>query len=121
MQSFEDMLRLANDARTRIQEISPAEARERVASGAILIDVREEKEFRAGHIPDATLVSRDSLETRIAEIVPEKSTPIVCYCTLGHRSAIAADSVQKLGYVNVTSIEGGLKAYLSSSGERKIA
>jgi len=121
MQSFEDILRLANDARTRIREISPIDARERVESGAVLIDVREEKEFRAGSIPGAILVSRDVLETRITEVVPDKSTPIVAYCTIGHRSAIAADTLQQLGYVNVTSIEGGLNAYLASSSERKIA
>jgi len=121
MQQLEDILRLANEARTRIKEISAEEAGRLLASGAVLLDVREEKEFRAGHIPGATLVSRGSLESRISEIVPEQSTPIVCYCTIGHRSAIAADALQTLGYLNVTSIAGGLKAYQASSSERKSA
>jgi len=121
MQNFEDILRLANDARTRIREISPDEAGTLVASGALLLDVREEKEFKAGHISGAIHISRESLETRISEIIPEKSTSMVCYCTLGHRSAIAADTLQKLGYLNVASIAGGLKAYLASSSARKSA
>jgi len=121
MSSFEELLKLANDARTRIREISPDEAHVRVDGGAILIDVRDEKEFRAGNIPGAILVSRDGLESRIAEVVPDKSTAIVTYCTVGHRSAIAADTLQKLGYEDVSSIEGGLNAYLQSSKARKIA
>jgi len=121
MQNFDDILKLANEARTRIREVSPKEAQTLVAAGAALIDVRDEKEFRAAHIPGAALVSRESLEARIPDIVPDKSTPIVCYCTIGHRSAIAADILQKLGYLNVTSLEGGLKAYLAVSSERKIA
>lgn len=121
MQSFEELLKLANDARTRIREISPDESRARIAAGAVLIDVREEKEFRAGNIPGAILVSREALDSRIADVVPERSTPIVTYCTVGHRSAIAADTLQKLGYLDVSSIEGGLKAYLASADERKIA
>ncbi len=121
MLTFEELLRLSNDARTRIREITADEARDRVAAGAFLIDVREEKEFRAGNIPGAILISRDALESRIAEVVPDKSTAIVVYCTIGHRSALAADTLQQLGYQDVSSIEGGLKAYLASSKERKIA
>lgn len=121
MQSFEDIVRLANDARTRIKEISPREAETLVTSGAALIDVRDEKEFKSGHIPGATLISRELIRSRIADIVPDKSSPIVCYCTIGHRSAIAADALQDLGYSNVASLAGGLKAYLAIYGARKIA
>jgi phage shock protein E len=121
MPNAEDILTLANDARTRIREISPDEAGILVASGALLLDVREEKEFKAGHIPGANHLSREYLETRIPEIAPEKSASIVCYCAIGHRSAIAADTLQKLGYSNVASIAGGLKAYLASSSARRSA
>lgn len=121
MQNFNEILGLANDARTRIQEISPDEARVRASAGATLVDVREEKEFRAGNLAGAVLVSLGVLEKRIAEVVPDKSTPIVTYCTIGHRSAIAADILQKLGYLDVSSIGGGLKAYLASADARKIA
>ncbi len=67
MQQVEDILRLANEARKRIKEISPDEARKLAASGTVLIDVREEKEFTAGHIPGATHVSRGALEACISE------------------------------------------------------
>lgn len=121
MQNFNDLMKLANEARTRIKEISPDKAQTLAASGAVLIDVREEKEFKAGHIPGAIHLSRESLESRIGEIVPDKSTPIVCYCGLGHRSALAADALQKLAYSNVASIKGGLKVYLASSRMRRTA
>lgn len=121
MSTIEDIPRLAAEARTRIQEITPAEARSRVQAGALLIDVREEREFRAGNIVGSLLISRGELSSRIAQAVPDPSTPIVCYCAIGHRSAIAADTLQKLGYRNVSSMAGGLKAYLADTCERKIA
>lgn len=121
MPDFNTILRLANDARTRILEIPAGEADRHLAAGAILLDVREEKEFRAGHIPGALHLSRADLERRIAEVVPERDTPILCYCTVGHRSAIAADTLQRLGYGAVASLEGGLNAYLANAKGRKIA
>jgi len=121
MSSVEDIVRLANEARTRIKEISPGESRALVESGAILIDVREEKEFKAGSIAGARHISRGQLASRITEAVPDLSTPIVCFCAVGHRSAIAADTLQKLGYHNVSSLAGGLKAYLVNPANRKVA
>lgn len=121
MSSVEDIPRLAAEARKRIQEIGPEEARRRIDEGSVLIDVREEKEFKAGNIFGSILVSRGGLESRIAQAVPDKSTPIVCYCAIGHRSAVAADTLQKLGYQNVASLAGGLKAWLSTASERKSA
>lgn len=121
MSDFNTILRLANEARTRILEIPAAETDRHLAAGAILLDVREEKEFRAGHIPGALHLSRADLERRIAEVVPERDTPILCYCTIGHRSAIAADTLQRLGYRSAASLAGGLKSYLAHSSSRKIA
>jgi len=118
MSTIEDIRRLADEARTRIQEVSSADALARVAAGAVLIDVREEKEFNAGNLPGSILISRGVLESRIGAAVPDKSTPIVCYCAVGHRSAIAADTLQKLGYAQVVSLAGGLKAHLSQASER---
>jgi phage shock protein E len=119
--SVEDIVRLANEARTRIKEISPDESRALADAGAILIDVREEKEFKAGSIAGAIHISRGQLAGRIAAAVPDPSTPIVCFCAVGHRSAIAADILQKLGYQHVTSLAGGLKVYLASPAQRKVA
>lgn len=121
MSHVEDIPRLAADARTRIQEISPDEARGRVASGSVLIDVREEKEFKAGNIPGSILISRGVLASCIRDVVPDPETPIVVYCAIGHRSAIAADTLQTLGYRNVVSMAGGLKAYLVNASDRKSA
>lgn len=81
-----EFLRRANDARQRITEVLPAEARKRVAEGALLLDVRDKEAFEAGHIKGAMNISRGSLEMRIGE-------------------------VQKMGYTQVVSIEGGLNAY----------
>jgi len=121
MQSVQDIVRLANEARTRIKEISPDESLALVSSGAILIDVREEKEFKAGSISGAIHISRGLLASHISHAVPDKSTPIVCFCAIGHRSAIAADTLQQLGYQHVKSMAGGLKSYLVSSSDRKSA
>lgn len=113
--------RAAAEARTRIEEISAEEADRRVAAGAVLIDVRYEKEFRAGHIPGAIRIGWEVLATDIGRIVSDRETPIVCYCTFGQRSAIAADTLRQLGYRAAASVEGGIHAYLAYSPQPKIA
>lgn len=121
MPYVQDILKRADEARTRIKEISPEDARAWIELGAAIVDVREEKEFAAGKIPGAILVSLGPLETAIEAAVPDKSTPVLVYCAIGHRSAIGADVLQQLGYTSVASLGGGLKAYLESSEARKIA
>lgn len=121
MANVEEIARLANLARARIREISREEADELLDSGAILLDVRDPKEYRSGHLSGAVQLNWDALEPGIGEIVSDKSAAIICYCAIGHRSAIAADTLQRLGYTNVTSIDGGLKAYLAKAGARKSA
>jgi rhodanese-related sulfurtransferase len=121
MPTIEDIRRLADEARTRIQEIHAEEFHVRLNQGAVLIDVREEKEFQAGNLPGSILISRGVLENRISAAVPDKTTSIILYCAVGHRSAIAADTLQKLGYQNVVSLAGGLKDYLSTASDRKSA
>jgi phage shock protein E len=119
--SVEDIVRLANEARTRIKEVSADELPALASSGSILIDVREEREFKAGSIAGAIHIARGQLASRIAAAVPDPSTPVVCLCAVGHRSALAADTLQTLGYRNVTSLAGGLKAYLVNPARRKVA
>ena len=105
-----------------VKHITPSNAQAAVKNNeAIIIDVREEKEFKAGSIAGAIHISRGQLASRIDDAVPDKSSPIVCFCAVGHRSAIAADTLQQLGYRNVTSMAGGLKSYLVSSSDRKSA
>ena len=104
--------RLANEAKQWIKEIAPAEVNELSQAGAVVLDVRDKEEFSQGHIEGASNVSRGTLEMCIQEVVPDKNTPIVCYCAGGNRGALAADTLQKMGYTKVASIAGGLKAYL---------
>ena len=111
MKPSEDFLRLANDAKQRIKEIPPTEVNQLTRTGAILLDVRDKEEFQQGHIEGASNVSRGTLEMRIQEVVPDKSTPIICYCTAGNRGALAADTLQQMGYKKVSSIAGGMQAY----------
>ncbi len=111
----EDFLRLASAARARIREISPADAREAVSHGAVLIDVRDADELmEKPAVAGALNISRGRLELKIAEAVPDKDTPIVLYCAGGNRGALAADSLQQLGYRNVSNIQGGLSAFTQS-------
>lgn len=111
----DDFLRIANEARLRIKEVDPKDALMLSQQGAVIIDVREKEEFETQHIDGATHVSRGTLEMRINEVVPHKDTPIVCYCGGGNRGALAADTLQKMGFTNVVSIEGGLNAFLKKT------
>lgn len=107
----DEFLRAAAEARSRISEVSPGEANQLVADGAMLLDVRERDEYEAWHIEGAQLCSRSQLEEAISTLVSDKHTPIICYCGGGNRGALAADALQQLGYDQVRSIEGGLRQY----------
>jgi phage shock protein E len=103
--------KLAEDAKSGIREVSPAEANTQQAQGAVLIDVRESDEYTKGHARGAVHLSRGVLELRIEGLVPDPTTQILCYCGGGSRSALAAESLQKMGYTNVASVAGGFKAW----------
>jgi rhodanese-related sulfurtransferase len=103
--------KLAEDAKSRVREVSPVEANTQLEQGAILIDVREGDEYAKAHARGAVHLSRGVLELRIEGLIPDPSTPILCYCGGGSRSALAADSLQKMGYTNVASVAGGFKAW----------
>jgi rhodanese-related sulfurtransferase len=82
--------RLVEDAKSRVREVSPADAYEQHAQGAVLIDVRENDDFANGHAQGAVHLSRGVLEMRIEALVPDVAKPILCYCGGGSRSALAA-------------------------------
>lgn len=103
--------RLVAEAKGRISEISPADAASAAARGALLIDVRNRDEFAQAHATGARHVCRGMLELDIEEIAPDAATPILCYCGGGSRSALAAESLQKMGYTNVKSVAGGFRAW----------
>jgi len=104
--------KLVADAKKHVTEISPQEAAAKSQSGeAVIVDVREKDEWDEEHIPDATHLSRGTIELDIEEKVPDLNALIICHCGGGGRSALAADSLQKMGYKNVRSMAGGFKAW----------
>jgi rhodanese-related sulfurtransferase len=102
-------LTLVNDAKTRIRQIAASALPEHLqqVKDLRLIDTREESEFSAGHVMGATWLGKGVIERDIESLVPDKSTPLYLYCGGGFRSALAADSLQKMGYEQVVSIDGG--------------
>ena len=104
--------KLVAKAKKHITEISPRDAAAKLNSGdAVVIDVRDKDEWEEGHIPGATHNSRGTIELDIEEKVPDPNTMIICHCGGGGRSALAAETLQKMGYKNVRSMAGGLKAW----------
>ena len=103
--------KLVQDAKTRITEISAADAARELKRGALLIDVREPEDWRQSHIPAAVHMPRGTIELDIEEKAPALDTPIICHCGGGSRSALAAESLQRMGYTNVKSLAGGFKAW----------
>ena len=105
---------LADDAKMRIEEITPEEVAQKLSDGGsdwVLIDVRENDEFRAGHLPGARGIGRGILEYHIADEVPDTQTEIVLYCRGGNRSALASDAVREMGYTRVLSMSGGFREW----------
>lgn len=111
MQHSEEFLAIVDDAKSRIRELTVAETRERVAKGAVLIDVREDNEWEASHAAGSIHIGRGIIERDIVQACPEKDTELILYCGGGYRSALAADMLQKMGYTNVASMAGGWKAW----------
>ncbi|HSH39516.1 MAG TPA: rhodanese-like domain-containing protein [Chthoniobacterales bacterium] len=104
--------KLVADAKQRITEISAEEAHEQVLRGeAVLLDVREEAEFRQGHAQGAQHLSKGVIEVEIEDLVPDPNQVIIAYCGGGSRSALVADNLQKMGYSNVRSLAGGMRAW----------
>lgn len=110
MSRFED---LVAEARARIRETSVEELQRRIEAGErfYLIDVREESEWARARIPGANPLARGILERDIERAIPDPGEPIVLYCGGGYRSALAADSLQRMGYTNVASLAGGIGAW----------
>ncbi len=103
---------LVTEAKKNITEIRPTEAATKIESGdAVIVDVREKDEWDEEHIPDAIHLTRGTIELEIEEKVPDPNAFIICHCGGGGRSALAAESLQKMGYKNVRSMAGGFKAW----------
>jgi rhodanese-related sulfurtransferase len=113
-------LALINDAKTRVKEINASEMPQLLAqnANAKLIDTREESEYAAGHVQGAEWMGKGIIERDIEAKHPDKNEPLYLYCGSGFRSVIAADNLQKMGYSNVWSVDGGwrdLKALLPTA------
>lgn len=106
-------LALVTDAKTRVQECTVADVQRRLAAGETftLIDVREESEWANGHASGAIHLSKGVIERDAEKVIPDKATPVVLYCGGGFRSALATDNLQKMGYTNVVSMDGGWRAW----------
>ena len=104
---------LVADAKKKVTEISPtdAAAKAKSSSDVVIVDVREKDEFDESHIPDAVHMSRGTIELEVEDKFPDRNTTIICHCGGGGRSALAAESLQRMGYKNVRSMAGGLKAW----------
>ncbi len=112
MQHSEGFLKLAEEARRRVREISPKNAREKqLSTGTRLIDVREDHEWMEGHAAGAEHLGRGIIERDIEKTISHKATEVILYCGGGYRSALACDNLQRMGYTNVLSVAGGWKAW----------
>ena len=116
MKHSEGFLKLVNDAKTRIREVTVNETRERMATdnSIRLIDVREDHEWSDAHASGAEHLGKGIIERDIEVSVPDKSTEVILYCGGGYRSALVADVLQNMGYTNVFSMAGGWKAWKES-------
>lgn len=111
MNYAKEFLEIAEDARSRVKEVSVEETLKKVENGASLIDVREDNEWNSEHADGATHIGRGVIERDIIGAFPGKDEELILYCGSGYRSALAADNLQKMGYTNIFSMIGGWTAW----------
>ena len=109
----EGFLRLVKEAKTRIKEEDFRDIKKKLDAGEpmIIIDTREDNEWARGHIPNAVHLGKGVIERDIEKAIPDKDATVVLYCGGGYRSALAADNLQKMGYRNVISMDGGWRGW----------
>lgn len=103
--------KLADAARSRVEEVDPAQVDALVAAGAVALDIRDKEEHDADHIPGSLHLSRGKLEMNVEGVIPDLDATILCYCNANNRGALSADSLRAMGYRNARFVAGGLKAY----------
>jgi rhodanese-related sulfurtransferase len=113
MQHTQRFLQIVNEAKQRVKECTVADVKARQDKGEkfVLVDVREESEWAKDHLPGAIHLGKGVLERDVEHKVPDPDTPLVLYCGGGFRSALAADNLQKMGYTNVISMDGGIRGW----------
>ena len=114
-------LKIVNEAKTRVKEVTVDQARERLKQNpkAVLLDVREDIEWQTGHAAEAIHLGKGILERDIEKAIPDSNTELIMYCGGGFRSALTADVAQRMGYKNVYSLAGGYKALVSANWPMK--
>ena len=113
MKHSQGFLSIVNDAKTRVKETDVPTVKKRMDAGEKfhLVDVREDSEWEKGHIPGAIHLGKGVIERDVETAIPEKDAAIVLYCGGGYRSALSADNLQKMGYTNVLSMDGGWRGW----------
>jgi sulfur dioxygenase len=106
---------LVNEANQAIKSVTVAEAKQMIDKGVMVIDVREQNEYDAEHIPGAVLIPRGFLEFQIAAKIPDKNTTFIIHCRSGGRSALATQSVLAMGYKNALNMKGGFLAWQAAA------
>lgn len=119
MQHATGFLNLVNDAKKRVKETNVAAVKARLDKGEKLnlIDTREDNEWAKGHLPGATHLSKGIIERDIEKTFPDRDAELILYCGGGFRSALAADNLQKMGYQNVISMDGGWRGWNEAGGK----
>jgi rhodanese-related sulfurtransferase len=114
-------LKIVNEAKTHVREVTVDQARERLKENpkALLIDVREDLEWENGHAVEALHLGKGILERDIEKTIPDTNTELIMYCGGGFRSALSAEVAQRMGYKNVSSLAGGYKALLTANWPMK--
>lgn len=109
-------LAIVNDAKKRVRETNVADVKRRMDAGEkfVLVDVREDNEWINGHLPGAIHLGKGIIERDVEARIPDTSSKLVLYCGGGFRSAMSADNLQKMGYTNVESMDGGWKGWLAA-------
>ena len=109
----ERFLKIVDESRKRVRELTVDEVKAKLDRGEKfqLVDVREESEFAKDHLPNSIHLGKGIIERDIEERVPDTAAPLVLYCGGGFRSALAADNLQKMGYTNVISMDGGIRVW----------
>jgi len=116
MQHAPQFLKLVDDAKKRVKETNVPDVKRRMDAGEkmILVDVREDHEWAKGRLPGAVHMGRGIIERDIEQSIPDTKTKLVLYCGGGFRSALVADNLQKMGYTNVESMDGGWRGWMEA-------
>jgi rhodanese-related sulfurtransferase len=112
-QHSDKFLKIVAEAKSRVKETTVEDVKKRREAGEkfLLVDVREESEWANGHVTDAIHLGKGIIERDIEKLIPDTSSKVILYCGGGYRSALAADNIQKMGYSNVESMDGGYRAW----------